>query len=344
MKYVLSIILPTYNTEAYLNRCVDSLIDPRINGKVEIIIVNDDSKDNSLTIARQYEAKYSFVVVIDKENGGHGSTINAGAKVAQGKYFRVLDSDDWFNTETLVEYIFKLEMINTDAVVTWLYLEHLYKNHTEKQALFGIEKTIDYGKIYTFDNFDFNGRYIQMAQVAYKTDIIKRAKPLQHNTFYVDNEFLLYPMLYVETFMFLDLYIYHYFIGRPNQSMNLDILRRNIDHIRRVALTTVGFLEQHSDLPSKKQQYMYGIVSHLICSYYSYLLARFHKNRKWAYKLLKSYDKELKEYNIKFYQDIQSNVYVKSYRAMPFIFTFVSPYLYSVFNFFRKTNGLFNSK
>ena len=91
---ILSIVVPTYNVEKYLERCIDSLVyDEKVLNDLEILIVNDGSKDNSLQIAKKYEKQYpNTIKVIDKENGGHGSTINAGLKVATGKYFRVIDS------------------------------------------------------------------------------------------------------------------------------------------------------------------------------------------------------------------------------------------------------------
>ena len=100
MNKILSVVVPTYNVKNYLDRCLLSLTaDEHTLRDLDIIIVNDGSLDSSLEIAKRYEKKYSeSITVIDKENGGHGSTINTGLKYAIGKYFRVLDSDDWVNT------------------------------------------------------------------------------------------------------------------------------------------------------------------------------------------------------------------------------------------------------
>ena len=101
---VLTILVPVYNTEKYIRRCLDSLLVPEVLESIEVLVVNDGSKDRSPEIAQEYaEAFPDTVVLVNKENGGHGSTINTGIERANGKYFRVLDSDDWFNTVDLIE-------------------------------------------------------------------------------------------------------------------------------------------------------------------------------------------------------------------------------------------------
>ena len=110
---VLTIIVPVYNTEKYIKRCLDSLDNKETNPKVEVLIVSDGSKDNSIKIAKEYEKKEpNTFKVIEKENGGHGSTINKGLELATGKYFRVLDSDDWVDNKNFIEYVKDLETVS----------------------------------------------------------------------------------------------------------------------------------------------------------------------------------------------------------------------------------------
>ena len=118
--------------ERYLNRCVDSLLAVEVLDDIEIIIVNDGSKDATLSIANQYKAQYpNSVVVIDKPNGHYGSTVNAALKVAAGKYFRILDADDWFNTEALIVFVNKLKEIDVDCVYTNFTEYNELKNKTK---------------------------------------------------------------------------------------------------------------------------------------------------------------------------------------------------------------------
>ncbi len=110
---LLSVIIPSYNTEIYLARCLDSLLyHSDILKQLDIIVVNDGSKDHTSEIAQEYQAKFpDTITVINKENGGHGSTINAGIKVAQGKYLKVLDSDDWVNINDFGNFVMTPKLV-----------------------------------------------------------------------------------------------------------------------------------------------------------------------------------------------------------------------------------------
>jgi len=145
MSKLLTITIPTYNVENYLGRCLDSLTyDESILDDLDIIVVNDGSKDNSLKVAKEYEKKYSCIRVIDKENGGHGSTINVGIKLAKGKYFRVIDSDDWVNIDEFKEYINTLKKLDQDIILTDFSREFIYNS---KQVI-SKYKALEYNKEY----------------------------------------------------------------------------------------------------------------------------------------------------------------------------------------------------
>ena len=105
---VLTVSIAAYNVEDYLKKCLDSFVDegnPLMNA-VEVIIVSDGSKDNTVSIAKEYQEKYpDTFVLIDKENGGYGSTINASLKKATGKYFKLVDGDDWVNTNDFYAFV-----------------------------------------------------------------------------------------------------------------------------------------------------------------------------------------------------------------------------------------------
>ena len=116
---VISIAIPTYNMEQWLNRCLDSVVIPEIIDKVEIIVVNDGSRDRSSEIAHSYADRYpDSVIVIDKENGNYGSCVNRALGIATGKYFRILDADDWFDRNGFIGYVNQLESLTVDVVVT----------------------------------------------------------------------------------------------------------------------------------------------------------------------------------------------------------------------------------
>ena len=103
MKYI-SFAIPCYNSEEYMEKCIRSLL---TSGEdVEIIIVNDGSKDKTSEIAHAYREKYPNIIkVVDKENGGHGDAVNSGLSSATGKYFKVVDSDDWVDKKAYKEIL-----------------------------------------------------------------------------------------------------------------------------------------------------------------------------------------------------------------------------------------------
>ena len=119
MKKLLSVVVPAYNVEAYLAGCLESLLNTEEREKTEILVIDDGSKDTTGNIADRFQTLYPSVVrVIHKENGGHGSTINAGIREASGQYFRVLDSDDCVDSEAYDSYLKKLVDIDCDLVAT----------------------------------------------------------------------------------------------------------------------------------------------------------------------------------------------------------------------------------
>jgi glycosyltransferase involved in cell wall biosynthesis len=115
MKYI-SFVVPCYNSQEYMEHCIDSLL---IGGEdVEIIIVDDGSTDSTGKIADNYAKKYKNIVkVIHQENGGHGEGINQGLKVASGKYFKVIDSDDWADEKAYKTLLKRIKKIDSDAIV-----------------------------------------------------------------------------------------------------------------------------------------------------------------------------------------------------------------------------------
>ena len=102
MKYI-SFVVPCFNSEKYMEKCIDSLL--MCGDDVEIIIVNDGSTDKTAEIAKNYLKNNSNIKFIDKENGGHGSGINAGLKICEGLYFKCVDSDDWIDFDAYKKLI-----------------------------------------------------------------------------------------------------------------------------------------------------------------------------------------------------------------------------------------------
>lgn len=215
MDKILTVIVPTYNMEELLPRCLDSFLikDKELMQQVEVLVVNDGSKDSSSSIAHGYEKQYPHTfIVIDKENGNYGSCVNRGLQEATGKYVKVLDADDAFNSEALQEYLRLLQNTDVDMVIT------SGVNVTPSDEVTFLWK-FNYvsGKSYPIEEL----HHIWIHDVTHKTSILKQMRYHQtEGISYTDEEWVFYPMFHVMDFLASDLRLYKYTVGREGQTMN----------------------------------------------------------------------------------------------------------------------------
>lgn len=224
---ILSVVVPTYNMEDYLPRCLDSVTREDVPCTLEVIVVNDGSKDRSLEIAKEYQAKRPDIIsIIDKPNGHYGSCINAALKVATGKYFRPLDADDWFNTDALIEFLTELENADVDLAMT------PFKCIRKTKSIILSPKNVAYKKIYTPNDAAFWGRqktmFMTMQSFTYKLSTLKESG-LKHTEGinYTDTEYVFYPLQATKRIMLFNLCLYNYDLTRDGQSMNPVVAARN---------------------------------------------------------------------------------------------------------------------
>ena len=237
---VLSVVVPAYNVELYLAKCVDSMLAAGCDEEIEILIVNDGSTDSTSDMAHAYERKHPGTVrVITKENGGHGSAVNTGILHATGNYLRVIDGDDWVNEEAFATLVARLKTADEDVVVTKYNTIQDVTWKVMPEDRFDIYNFVDCDKPYTFGEIA-DLPYIRIHQLNYRTDLLQKHDiTLDEKCFYVDVEFALYPMPYVRTLRFLDLPVYQYRVGRPKQSMNINRMQQYVnDH--RLVMTRIS--------------------------------------------------------------------------------------------------------
>lgn len=230
---LLSVGIPCYNSAAYMNHAIDTLLSG--GDDMEIIIVDDGSSDNTLEIARDYQKRYPGIIkAIHQENGGHGEAVNTGLKNATGLYYKVVDSDDWVDEEALA----KILAVLRDMVENAVKLDMLIANYVYEKVSVNKQKVIDYkgplpeGKIFGWsDTKHFkNSQNILMHSVIYRTKLLKDCGlELPKHTFYVDNIFVYYPLPFVKTMYYLNVDFYRYFIGREDQSVNEQVMMGRID-------------------------------------------------------------------------------------------------------------------
>lgn len=231
---LITFTVPCYNSEDYMERCINSLI--KAGDMAEIIIVNDGSSDKTGEIAHRYEELYPNIVrAVDKENGGHGSGVNTGLKMAEGKYFKVVDSDDWLDEKALKRLMNRLVCwekrgISLDLIVCNYIYDHLYE--PEKNHKTSYKNIFKHGKLSTWNDMGMwkPSQYLIMHALYFRTEILRESGlVLPEHMFYVDNIFTCQPLHLVKRICYLDLDLYHYFIGREDQSVNESVHISRID-------------------------------------------------------------------------------------------------------------------
>lgn len=313
-------MVPVFNTERYINRCLDSLVDERIRDDIEILVVSDGSKDHSVEIVQKYVELYpDMVKLVEKENGGHGSTINKGLEIATGKYFRVLDSDDWFYTPDFILFVERLKKTDVDLVVCNYRKEYVYDNNSEYFEYKGLKEN----QIYTFDEFDLNllcGEYFVMATSTFKTDVLRKSKlHLLEKTFYVDMQYNIVPIRMTDTFMYFDLDVYRYFIGRQDQSTETQNVVKNQEHHDRVVGWLISYYEFcKNKISDNKRLYIEQILIYLLDVHYS-IYCRYDENKKSAYRKVASFDKYLLKKSPILYEKLNALRYIKYNRKTGFV-------------------------
>jgi len=230
---ILSIAIAAYNMEEFLPRCLDSVLILSICPEIEVLIVNDGSKDSTLEIAMEYARKYPETVrVIDKQNGGYGSAINKAIDEAHGKYFKTLDADDWFDKEALVAFVTKLKTLDADLIITHFSNEYesINKSFLKRYNNVDFEKIYDFSDFCIIEKLDEPG--FAMHAITYLTEILLMDGFRLSECYYSDVDYSVYPLVNVKSLVFVDLVLYKYLIGRAEQSVSPEGLVRNFkDHL-----------------------------------------------------------------------------------------------------------------
>ena len=270
---LLSIAIPCYNSEAYMEHCINTLLTG--GDEVEIIIVDDGSqKDRTPEIADEYERKYPGICrAVHQENGGHGQAVNTGLKNATGVFFKVVDSDHWVNEEayqkvleTLRGFVYGQETL--DMLITNFVYE---KEGAKRKKVMNYHTAFPRDKVFTWKDVKFfmTGQYILMHSVIYRTELLRQCGlELPMHTFYVDNIFVYQPLPHVKNMYYLDVNFYRYFIGRSDQSVNEQVMIGRIDQQLRVTKLMLGYYDV-TKIPNRKlKHYMtsYLEIMMTICS------------------------------------------------------------------------------
>lgn len=257
---LLTIAIPSYNSQDYLNRCVDSLLIGEED--VEILIVNDGSTDRTKEIADNYEAKYPGIVrAIHKENGGHGSAVNVGIDHASGIFFKVVDSDDWVKESAYLEILATLrKLVGGDKILDMLISNFVYeKEGAKRKKVISFRHTLPENEFFTWKEVGHfkKAQNILMHSVIYRTKLLRDCGlRLPEHTFYVDNLFVFEPLPYVKNMYYVNVNFYRYYIGRDDQSVNEKVMIRRIDQQIRVNKRMIDYIVETKITDKKTYKYM----------------------------------------------------------------------------------------
>ena len=257
MEKTLTISVACYNVGQFLRKTLDSLIAPEIMDELEVLVVNDGSSDDTAEIAREYEEKYPQTFrLVDKANGGYGSTLNYSMPAARGRYFKQLDGDDWYNTEGLVRLVRFLRTATADIVLngrtevdqegvamhTVNVWDSLYAEKYDGQTV----------RLSTLEPFVY-GIWV----VTYRTALLQEHPfTLPEKQLYTDRMFITYPIPWIRTVAFQNYDVYCYRTGHEGQSVSTE---NRIRHAREAISgfeTLLDYYEQLGGMPRSNREFL----------------------------------------------------------------------------------------
>lgn len=298
MNKLLSIIIPTYNMERFLRKCLDSLVLPdKQMEKLEILVINDGSKDLSSSIGHEYESRYpQSIRVIDKDNGNYGSCINRGLKEASGKYVKILDADDNFDTKQFGLFLNEIAHVEADMILCPFVsinedgkVIKQFKIHISPNKYSRINEVINSS---TF-------RELQMHSVTYLRKILIDNKYNQSEGIsYTDQEWIFTPIYYVQKIYVSQYGVYRYLLGREGQTMDPHVKIKSINHTSK---GTIKMIKDYLKMDFSNRDdsfYKYRINLRMGYLYKNYILKN--HNVLPANDLIK-FDSEIKDVSEKVY-------------------------------------------
>lgn len=301
MHKILTIVVPSYNTEKYMDECLPTILNAQSIDDLEVLLINDGSKDHTAEKALKYqEESPNSVRLISKENGGHGSVINRGIEEASGKYFKVIDGDDWVKTDGLDRLVSELKECDADLITNPKYVHDL---RSGKETLSDVTSdTSLFGKKLKFEDVcnKLNGLFIH--NITYKTAILRdNGVKVQEHCFYEDKEYDIYPLPYIQTIKFLDFPVYVYRVGSGSQSISKESLMKNKDMHYRILSNLIAYYSNLGIVGDKTRSFIKKSVDQMMISNYGLFYRQDYSNA--ARCMLKDFDKTLKKDFPEYYQN-----------------------------------------
>lgn len=285
--------------EAYIGKCLDSLLIPELD-QVEVLVVNDGSKDRSSEIAHSYADRYpGSIRVIDKPNGNYGSCINAALPQATGRYVKVLDADDTFDSASFSKLVETLSGINADIVITTHCIVDCEGRETERSVF--VEGTPLDRCISLKNGVEYVGKYVQMHRLLYRRDVFARFPYKQtEGISYTDSQWSVVPFAYCQNFQCIDLPVYRYLIGREGQTMDEKEMVKFMSNFFTALSDTCDYLNSY-----KREYGNYDLLLKHILDVHEFVYYKVLASpTAEAMGALRRYDTKLKSSNLDLYRAI----------------------------------------
>ena len=358
MEKILTVVVPMYNIEAYIRNCLDSFKACIGKTEFEVLIVDDGSSDHSPETAMEYVKENPGTFrLIRKENGGHGSTINTGLRESRGKYFKVVDGDDWVEKEAFLHLLEYLSEADSDIVASnycWVHHETMEKKRDDSvyAGLFSgscrslessqtESRRLQYGKEYEFGRIS-DRIFLKMHNLTYRTEVLREAGlQIDEHCFYVDLEFDLLPVHKIRTISFLEDSVYMYRIGMAGQSMSLVNMQKNRKQYAKVLHRLFTYYRECRDMregcPRENLSYIENGIALAYTSYFKILLSFPASKRVRSH--MEAYEKMVREWYPSVYKRV-SNQAVCLLRKSRYRLYFAAQAALKLQSFLKRKKGL----
>lgn len=322
---ILTIVVPSYNTEKYIDECLPTMLHVAEIDLLEILLIDDGSVDGTLDKLLEYEKEYKESVrVIHKENGGHGSVINCGIREAKGKYFKVIDGDDWVNTSNLNSLLQLLKIQTVDLVIS----PYQTLNEVSKK-----EKIVNYNvpacQVVDFNSVANHMDKIALHSITYNTNVLKKNNiRVREKCFYEDTEYVLYPLLHIQSAIYYDFPVYIYRVGSATQSVNAKQAFKNRKMHEMIVKDCVEYYDKYVDEMHPEIRNLYcRIITSKVNTQYNIFL----KNAISKEEAQEIVDWDLKLKNMsEFYYEMSNKSYISFLRKNIKLNSKIIHFLYSI--------------
>ena len=309
---LLSLIVPTYNVEKYIDKCLSSLVVDRKD--LEVLVIIDGSKDNSCGIALHYQERHPDIFkVIEKENGHYGSCINVGLRIAKGKYVKVLDADDYFSPE-FEGYIQFLSTVDVDVVLTDYVI-------VDEDGIVNKKRGFSYEayKVLGIEELTKRVSLMHHATITYKTEMLREMSYRQtEGSSYTDLEWSSLPFSVVKTFAYYPKVVYRYLSGRFGQSIDIKYRKKNMWMENKVNLGLANRYEQmKQNIGPYNRTVVKIIISNMIIQVYRHYLLNYPMHLKEIE--LKVFDENLYKASEEIYKQVEDATDVRKFGTFYYI-------------------------